>query len=141
MSGLFSKNVFFSQIKRAQELGAAGVLIYSDPRDDGYVTVGNGFAPYPAGPARNPTSVQRGSVQFISMYPGDPTTPGYPAYENATREEGTNIPAIPSLPLSWENAERLLEEIEELHSIGTDGKRRLSGVASQTRVKLVNHGK
>jgi N-acetylated-alpha-linked acidic dipeptidase len=75
------------------------------------------------------------------MYPGDPTTPGYPAYENATRGEGTNIPAIPSLPISWKNAERLLEEIEELHSYGTDGEKRLSGFASQARVKLVNHGK
>lgn len=131
---------FFSQVKGAQDLGAAGVLIYSDPRDDGFVTVENGFAPYPAGPARNPTSVQRGSVQFISSYPGDPTTPGYPSYENATREEGTNIPKIPSLPISWQNAERLLEEIEALYSIGKDGKKSLSGKASQSRIKLVNHG-
>lgn len=127
------------KIKGAQERGAVGILIYSDPRDDGFVTVENGFAPYPAGPARNPTSVQRGSVQFISSYPGDPTTPGYPAYENATREEGTNIPKIPSLPISWQNAQRLLEEIEELYSVGKDGKRRLSGTASQSRIKLVNH--
>jgi len=133
--------LFLSQIKRAQELGAAGVLIYSDPRDDGFVTVENGFAPYPAGPARNPTSVQRGSVQFISSYPGDPTTPGYPSYENATREEGTNIPKIPSLPISWKNAERLLEQIEELYSVGKDGKKRLSGKASGARIKLVNHGR
>ncbi|KAG5650582.1 hypothetical protein H0H81_011721 [Sphagnurus paluster] len=87
------------KIKGAQELGAAGVLIYSDPRDDGFVTVDNGFAPYPAGPARNPTSVQRGSVQFLSSYPGDPTTPGYPSYENSEPEEGKNIPTIPSLPM------------------------------------------
>lgn len=136
----FSK-FFLPQIKGAQERGAVGILIYSDPRDDGFVTVENGFAPYPAGPARNPTSVQRGSVQFISSYPGDPTTPGYPAYENATREEGTNIPKIPSLPISWQNAQRLLEEIEELYSVGKDGKRRLSGTASQSRIKLVNHGR
>lgn len=45
------------------------------------------------------------SVQFISMYPGDPTTPGYPSYENSTRTEGENIPSIPSLPISWANAE------------------------------------
>lgn len=130
----------FLQIKGAQELGATAVLIYSDPRDDGFVTVENGFAPYPGGPARNPTSVQRGSVQFISSYPGDPTTPGYPSYENATREEATNIPKIPSLPISWQNAERLLEEIEELYSVGKDGKKILSGKASRSRVKLVNHG-
>lgn len=128
------------QIKGAQELGAAGVLIYSDPRDDGYVTVENGFTPYPAGPARNPTSVQRGSVQFLSSYPGDPTTPGYPAYEGVEREEGSNIPKIPSLPISWANAERLLEEIDELYVVGKDGKRTLSGRASVSEIKLINHG-
>ncbi|KAF8076478.1 Zn-dependent exopeptidase [Lyophyllum atratum] len=127
------------KIKGAQDLGAAGVLIYSDPRDDGFVTVENGFAPYPAGPARNPTSVQRGSVQFLSLYPGDPTTPGYPAYEDADREEGSNIPKIPSLPISWQNAERLLEEIGELYVVGSDGKKVLSGRASESSIKLVNH--
>jgi N-acetylated-alpha-linked acidic dipeptidase len=66
-------------------------VIYSDPRDDGSVTVENGYAPYPHGPARNPTSVQRGSTQYVSSYPGDPTTPGYPAYENSTRTEGKII--------------------------------------------------
>lgn len=50
------------------------MLLYTDPRDDGVVTVSNGYAPYPAGPARNPTSVQRGSVQYLSIYPSDPTT-------------------------------------------------------------------
>ncbi|TFK43668.1 hypothetical protein BDQ12DRAFT_675361 [Crucibulum laeve] len=129
------------KIKGAQELGAAGVLIYSDPRDDGFVTVSNGYTPYPAGPARNPTSVQRGSVQYLSSYPGDPTTPGYPAYEDADREEGSNIPTIPSLPISWQNAERLLEEIGEIYQpqVDASGKRRLSGKASETNIRLVNH--
>ncbi|GBE79946.1 Probable glutamate [Sparassis crispa] len=99
------------KVKGAQELGAAGVLIYSDPRDDGTVTEKNGYIPYPYGPARNPTSVQRGSVQYLSIYPGDPTTPGYPSYENSTRTEGLNIPGIPSLPISWANAQVLLELI------------------------------
>ena len=49
---------------------------------------------------------------FLSIYPGDPSTPGYPAYENSTSAEGGSIPKIPSLPISWENAERLLEEID-----------------------------
>lgn len=127
------------QIKGAEELGAAGVLIYSDPRDDGYVTVENGFRPYPHGPARNPTSVQRGSSMFLSVYPGDPTTPGYPAYENAERQQATNIPKIPSLPISWQNAQRLLEEIDELYMKGTNG-RVLSGRTSSKNVKIVNHG-
>ncbi|KXN89501.1 Glutamate carboxypeptidase 2 [Leucoagaricus sp. SymC.cos] len=101
------------KIKGGQENGAIGTLIYSDPRDDGTVTVDEGFAPYPDGPARNPTSVQRGSVQFLSIYPGDPTTPGYPSYENTTRTEGTNIPSIPSLPVSWENAKQLLQVLQD----------------------------
>jgi N-acetylated-alpha-linked acidic dipeptidase len=109
--------------------------MYSDPRDDGVVSVEHGYVPYPAGPARNPTSVQRGSVQFISMYPGDPTTPGYPAYENATRTEGENIPKIPSLPISWRNGQRLLEEISDLNSMGLDGR------TSNAKIHLVNHGR
>ncbi|KAH7887556.1 hypothetical protein F5I97DRAFT_1861258 [Phlebopus sp. FC_14] len=99
------------KVKRAQELGAAAVLIYSDPRDDGTVTIENGYVPYPHGPARNPTSVQRGSVQFLSLYPGDPSTPGYPSYENSTRVEGGSKPLIPSLPISWANAEVLLKHM------------------------------
>lgn len=82
---------------------------------------------YPHGPARNQNSVQRGSVQYLSSYPGDPTTPGYPAYENSTRTEGENIPHIPSLPLSWANARILLNEISE-------------GGLNRT-VSFVNHGK
>ncbi|GJE84350.1 Zn-dependent exopeptidase [Phanerochaete sordida] len=122
------------KIEGAQRLGAAGVLIYSDPRDDGSVTVENGYEPYPAGPARNPTSVQRGSVQFLSLYPGDPTTPGYPAYENATRTDGENIPKIPSLPISWVNAQRLLAEISHDHDA-----RALTGKPSHRTIRLVNH--
>ena len=54
------------KVKRAQELGMIGAVIYSDPGDDGEITEANGFAPYPQGPARQPSSVQRGSVEFLS---------------------------------------------------------------------------
>lgn len=111
------------KVKGAQELGAAGVLIYSDLRDDGPVTEANGYLPYPQGPARNLNSVQRGSVQYLSVYPGDPTTPGFPSYENSTRTTGENIPKIPSLPISAANAEKLFS------MVGEDG----------TEVRLVNH--
>lgn len=73
--------------------------------------------------------MQRGSVQYLSVYPGDPTTPGYPSYENSTRTEGSNIPLIPSLPISWTNAVllfRTLQKDDELY-----GK----------AVRLVNNGK
>ena len=106
------------KVKRAQELGAAAVLIYSDLRDDGTVTSQNGYIPYPLGPARNPTSVQRGSVQFLSLYPGDPSTPGYPSYENTTHGKSPSKPTIPSLPISWVNAEVLLKEAE----LGEEGR-------------------
>lgn len=74
-------------------------------------------------------------MNLSSSYPGDPTTPGYPAYENATRTDGSNIPKIPSLPISWANAQRLLEELGGV----TDG-RKLDGKSSATQVRLVNHG-
>ena len=54
------------KVKRAQELGMVGVVIYTDPQEDGEVTEENGYKTYPRGPARNPSSVQRGSTQFLS---------------------------------------------------------------------------
>ncbi|KAJ7180389.1 Zn-dependent exopeptidase [Mycena crocata] len=119
-------------IKGAEDLGAAGVIIYSDPRDDGFITVENGYEAYPAGPARNPTAVQRGCVSYINLYPGDPTTPGVPAYPDSNRTEGSNGPRIPSLPLSWANAKRLLKEI------GPEPFT-LNGRASAKTIHLVNH--
>jgi N-acetylated-alpha-linked acidic dipeptidase len=53
------------KVKRAQELGMVGAVIYSDPGDDGNITELNGYKTYPDGPARNPSSVQRGSAQFL----------------------------------------------------------------------------
>ncbi|KAF9226683.1 Zn-dependent exopeptidase [Gyrodon lividus] len=122
------------KVQGAEQRGAAGILIYTDPRDDGAVVAENGYLTYPAGPARNPTSVQRGSVQYLSTYPGDPTTPGYPAYENATRVEGGNVPKIPSLPLSWTNAKYLFEQ--ELG--GVEEGRKLDGKIGTRLVKMVN---
>jgi len=52
-------------------------------------------------------------VQYLSVYPGDPTTPGEPAYPNSTRLGSGNIPGIPSLPLSMANAEKLKEVAKE----------------------------
>ncbi|KAF9058018.1 hypothetical protein BJ165DRAFT_1425174 [Panaeolus papilionaceus] len=126
------------KIKGAEELGAVGVLLYSDVRDDGFATTDNGYLPYPAGPARNPTAIERGSVGYISSYVGDPTTPGYPAYEDAERVEATNVPRIPSLPISWANAQRLLNEIGEIYTVDSDGRKVLSGKASSKNVHMTN---
>ncbi|KAL4081558.1 hypothetical protein V8B97DRAFT_2020296 [Scleroderma yunnanense] len=122
------------KIQGAEQLGAAGVILYNDPRDDGSVIVENGYLPYPIGPARNPTAIQRGTAMYLSVYPGDPTTPGYPAYQNATRLEGENIPTIPSIPLSWANAKVLFEQ--ELG--GIEEGRKLNGKLGTHTVKLTN---
>ena len=100
------------------------------------MTVENGYLPYPTGPARSPTSIQRGSAMYLSTYPGDPTTPGWPAYHNATRLEAGNIPTIPSIPLSWANAKVLLEQ--ELG--GIEEGRKLDGKLGTHLVKLTNDG-
>ena len=104
-------NVFRGlKVWQAEERGAVGVLIYSDPADDGYM---KGDV-YPAGPMRPPSAIQRGSVQFLSHQPGDPSTPGYPSRDDAprlTREEMKGVPKIPSLPLSYGEAEKILRHM------------------------------
>lgn len=108
------------KVKFAQDLGASGVLIYSDPGDDFGVTEANGYKPYPDGPARQPSSVQRGSVQFLSLGPGDPTTPGYPSKGNVDRKDPSPfIPSIPSIPLSYEDALPILKSLNG-HGVPAD---------------------
>ncbi|KAF2198847.1 Zn-dependent exopeptidase [Delitschia confertaspora ATCC 74209] len=100
------------KVKRAQELGMVGAIIYTDPGDDGNITEQNGYAKYPKGPARNPSSVQRGSTQFLSFAPGDPTTPGYPSKPGAPRMPVDHaIPSIPSIPISYADALPLLKAL------------------------------
>jgi N-acetylated-alpha-linked acidic dipeptidase len=64
----YGRNFRGLKVKRAQELGMVGVLIYSDPQEDGEITEENGYEAYPNGPARNPSAIQRGSTQFLSTY-------------------------------------------------------------------------
>ena len=93
--------------KLAQDHGAIGCLIYSDPADDGYSI----DATYPDGPARPPRGIQRGSVMDMMIYPGDPLTPGLGATENAkrlTREEAPTVLKIPVLPISYADASAMM---------------------------------
>lgn len=100
------------KVKRAQELGAVGVVLYSDPGDDGEVTEEKGVEKYPKGPARQPSSVQRGSTEFLSFAPGDPTTPGYPSKPGVPRgPTEPYIPSIPSIPISYEDALPILKAL------------------------------
>ena len=98
------------KLKLAQDHGAVGAILYSDPRDDGYSTE----LVYPDGPARPPTGIQRGSVEDITTYPGDPLTPGVGATKDAKRlapEASPILMHIPALPLSYAEAEPFLRAL------------------------------
>ncbi|MFI5461347.1 MAG: M28 family metallopeptidase [Isosphaerales bacterium] len=69
------------KVRNAQKRGAAGILIYSDPADDGFA---KGDI-YPNGRFRPGSAIQRGSVQFLSLGPGDPSTPFGPSVKGAKR--------------------------------------------------------
>jgi len=97
--------------KVAAEHGAVGCLIYSDPRDDGYFQ-GDVF---PQGPWRPLEGAQRGSVMDMTLYSGDPLTPGVGATEEAKRlpvGEAPTITKIPVMPLSYRDAQPLLAALQ-----------------------------
>jgi N-acetylated-alpha-linked acidic dipeptidase len=91
----------------AADHGAVGCIIYSDPADDGYAHE----ATYPNGPERPPQGIQRGSVVDMTLYAGDPLTPGVGATKDAkrlTRETSPVILKIPALPIGYGDAKVLL---------------------------------
>jgi N-acetylated-alpha-linked acidic dipeptidase len=93
--------------KLAAEHGAIGCLIYSDPSGDGY---GKGDV-YPRGGWRPADGVQRGSVGDITLYPGDPLTPGVGSTADAQRlamSAAKTLMKIPVLPISYADAQPLL---------------------------------
>ena len=108
----------------AQEHGAAGVIIYSDPWDDGWRRGDK----YPDGPWRPDTGVQRGSVGYMFEFPGDPTTPGtasvasLPVSKRLSPEDSAQMPKIPVTPLSYHDAWPILE-----HLGGPDSPREWQG--------------
>ncbi len=109
----YGKNFRGVKVYLAQQHGAAGVIIYSDPADDGYF---QGDI-YPDGPYRPETGVQRGSIQYLFQYPGDPTTPGFastpdlPADKRIPLADAANQPKIPSTPLSYGDAAPILQAL------------------------------
>jgi len=93
----------------AQEKGAVGLLVYSDPKDDGYVQ----GKTYPDGPWRTDNCVQRGSYRAFTQPPGDPLTPGRPAKKGTPRlaPKDAGLPRIPIQPLSYRDALPILESL------------------------------
>jgi N-acetylated-alpha-linked acidic dipeptidase len=108
----------------AQDHGAAGVIIYSDPFDDGWRRGDK----YPDGPWRPDTGVQRGSVGYMFEFPGDPTTPGVaslaslPESKRISPEQSAQMPKIPVTPLSYHDAWPILQHLE-----GPDSPREWQG--------------
>ena len=97
--------------KVAEDHGAVGCIIYSDPADDGYV---QGDV-YPKGPWRPVASGQRGSVQYLFDYPGDPLTPGKPAIPGVARlkpEEATDLTRLPVQPIAYDVAKTILSQLK-----------------------------
>ncbi|MFZ1939372.1 MAG: M28 family peptidase, partial [Terracidiphilus sp.] len=96
----------------AEQHGAAGVLIYSDPQDDGYYK----GDPWPIGPWRPETGVQRGSVQYLFKYPGDPETPGVASTldlpDSARTSPDGDQPRIISIPVSYHDAAPILQALK-----------------------------
>lgn len=98
------------KVHAAQDAGCVGVLVYSDPAEDGFKK-GN---PWPDGRWRPGDSVQRGSVVQSNMLMGDVLTPGKASVAKEERMPKQNIgalPKIPSLPLSWKDAQKLLQAL------------------------------
>jgi len=89
--------------REAEKRGAVGLIIYSDPEDDGF---GRGDV-YPEGPMRPSHGVQRGSIMNGD---GDPSTPGYPSKPGAKRVPTAELEVahIPVIPMSYGNAAELL---------------------------------
>ncbi|UQC83951.1 glutamate carboxypeptidase II [Colletotrichum lupini] len=143
------------KVRAAEQYGAAAVILYNDPQEDGEYTVENGYEPYPHGPARHPKIIQRGSVDYFSVAVGDPTTPGYPSLPDTDLERqdpGHATPRIPSLPISYADAIPFLQALNghglipsQIAGEHSDWKGCLPAVdyctgPSQARVFLSNQG-
>lgn len=100
-----------TKAKTAQENGAIGCIIYSDPHEDGYFQ-GDAF---PKGPWRPAESAQRGSIMDMPVYVGDPLSPGWASEKGArklNRAEAVTIMKIPVLPISYADAKPFLESLQ-----------------------------
>ena len=103
-----------TKIYLAQQAGAVGALLFTDPADSSAA----GARAYPDGPNPPATAVQRGSIQFLPIYPGDPTTPGIASIPNLppgeripTNKLQYDMPSVPTQPLSAADAVPILRAL------------------------------
>jgi len=98
------------KIHTAETHGARGILIYSDPADDGFAR-----GPiWPNGPWRADFQVQRGNGKYSWFWHGDPLSPGFAATADAPvldEREVPTLPRIPAVPISWKEAEKILRQL------------------------------
>jgi N-acetylated-alpha-linked acidic dipeptidase len=94
--------------KYAEQAGAAGLIIYTDPDDAGY----RKGVTYPEGGWANDTCIQRGSIVTLDQ-PGDPLTPGIPATEHAQRldPDTIDLPRIPVQPIGYRAAQQIVMQM------------------------------
>ena len=100
--------------KLAEEHKAAALIIYSDPEEDGYAA----GDPYPQGPWRPMSGIQRGSILYTQIYPGDPLTPGVAAVADAKRlapADAADLPRIPTMPINAQDAAVILASLRGKH--------------------------
>ena len=100
--------------KLAEEHNAVGLIIYSDPQDDGY-TAGDTF---PKGPWRPMSGIQRGSILYTQIYPGDPLTPGVQGPDgpkHVTPDAAATLAHIPTMPINAKDAAVLLANLGGKH--------------------------
>ncbi|MBM3788777.1 MAG: M28 family peptidase [Acidobacteria bacterium] len=124
----------------AEKMGAAGILIYSDPAEDGY---GRG-AVFPDGPWGPESHIQRGAITYDFLVAGDPLTPGWasvPGARQVPREQAVSLPKIMALPLSWRDAKPLLENMDgpvapDSWQGGLKFKYRIGGRAVRAHMKV-----
>ena len=98
------------KIHTAEERGAAAIIIYSDPADDGYA---KGLA-WPEGPWRADFMVQRGNGKYSWFWHGDPLSPGVAARSGAAVLEPATAPTLPRIPvgvLSSKEAAKILAQL------------------------------
>ena len=94
----------------AEREGAAAMLVYSDPAEDGYKK----GAVFPKGPWGPETHIQRGAITYDFIVPGDPLTPGWASVPGAKRiplDQARSVPKIMALPLSWHDAQPILQNL------------------------------
>ena len=100
--------------KFAEANGAAGLIIYTDPKDSGFT---KGLV-YPEGPYYNESTIQRGSL-LTTDFTGDPLTPFEPALPLDGKKKikrldpkEAQLHTIPVTPIGYGEAEKILGQMK-----------------------------